>query len=88
METVQEEVLRSSSHNLLIVNNRESRRSSVLSLSGEDHGVASVAGVTRARGVEEAPNMVTGKHAVTGVNTRHVSTNSSHESNESYYDQE
>ena len=45
----------------------------MLSLSGEDHGVASVAGVTRARGVEETPSMVTGKHAVKGVNTRHVS---------------
>ena len=85
METVQEEVLRSSSHNLLIVNNRESRRSSVLSLSGEDHGVASVAGVTRARGMEETPNMVTGKHAVKGVNTRHVSTNSSHELDYEFY---
>ena len=69
--------MRSYSHNLLIVKNRESRRSSVLSLSGEDHGVASVAEVTRTRGVEEAPNMVTGKHAVKGVNTRHVSTHSS-----------
>ena len=85
VETVQEEVLRSSSHNLLIVKNRESRRSSVLSLSGEDHGVASVAGVTRTRGVEETPNMVTGKHAVKGVNTRHVSTNSSHELDYEFY---
>ena len=50
---------------------RESRRSSVLSVSGEDHGVASVAGGTRTRGAEEeTPSMVTGKQFVQGGNTR------------------
>ena len=44
----------------------------MLSLSGEDHGVASVAGVTRTRGAEETPSMVTGKQFVKEVNTRHV----------------
>ena len=45
----------------------------MLSLSGEDHGVASVAGVTSTRGAEETPTMVTGKQFVKEVNTRHVS---------------
>ena len=45
----------------------------MLSLSGEDHGVASVAGVTSTRGAEETPSMVTGKQFVKEVNTRHVS---------------
>ena len=51
---------------------RESRRSSVLSVSGEDHGVASVAGVTRARGeeAETVDTMVTGKQFVRAGNTR------------------
>lgn len=63
------------------LNVRESRRSSVLSVSGEDHGVASVAGVTRARGpdTEETPTMVTGKQFVQGDNTRQVVTQSSSE---------
>ena len=46
-------------------------------MSGEDHGVASVAsvtGVTRARGEEETPTMVTGKQFVKGGNTRYKSS--------------
>ena len=42
-------------------------------MSGEDHGVASVAEVTRTRGAgEETPSMVTGKQFVQGGNTRQV----------------
>ena len=41
-------------------------------MSGEDHGVASVAGVTRTRGAEEeTPTMVTGKQFVKGGNTKY-----------------
>ena len=44
----------------------------MLSVSGEDHGVASVAGVTRTRGAEEeTPTMVTGKQFVKGGNTKY-----------------